>query len=369
MKPGVTFLLGSVLLMLSLSPAQAAATLASPDQDQRAKQAVPPSGKALIYVYRLDDADTGVVSGLWLNGRDSGQLEPRTYGMWAAGPGRLDIRAGKADATPLTITCQAGRVYFVQLSVNKDQSVSLKQVAYGTGRTELGLARLVLDPTLAARAAAAPKPAPAQKAPAAKKAPVVAKAPKPRQEPDDDDNDKDGSGLTLIAKVGSFQLASSPQTIVGLSRDFSAASVAYGVEGEWRLSNGFAFGLELFGHSQDYITASPSIESGDMTVTNVYINAKKYFRPNAVFQPYIGVGLGSATADFSAGGGGGVTGSAGGFAVQGMAGLAFRWQHVGIYTELKYARAEIDATNATTGASETIDASGTGVFAGMNVHF
>lgn len=365
MKPGVTFLLGSVLLMLSLSPAQAAATLASPDQDQRAKQAVPPAGKALIYVYRLDDADTGMASGLWLNGRDSGQLEPRTYGMWAAGPGRLDIRAGKADATPLTITCQAGRVYFVQLSVNKDQSVSLKQVAYGTGRTELGQARLVLDPALAARAAV-PKPS-APVAAAAQKAPVIKEPVRARQT--SDEGEGVGGGVTLIAKVGSFKLASSPQTIVGLSRDFSAAGVAYGLEGEWHLSNGFAFGLEVFGHSQDYITASPSIESGDMTVTNVFINAKKYFRPNAVFQPYIGVGLGSATADFSAGGGGGVTGSAGGFAVQGMAGLAFRWQHVGIYTELKYARAEIDATNATTGASETIDVSGTGVFAGMNVHF
>ena len=366
MKAGITVLLGSLLLMLNLTPTQAAVTLASPDQDQRAKQALPPSGKALVYVYRLDAADAGTVPGLWLNGRDSGQLEPRTYGMWAAGSGRLDIRAGRADATPLTITCQAGRVYFVQLSVNKDQSISLKQVSYGTGRTDLRQARLVLDPALAARATSAPK-APVPKTPVAKKAPVADKAPKTRQEPEDDG--KDGGGLTLIAKVGSFQLASSPQTIVGLSRDFSAASVAYGVEGEWRLSNGFAFGLELFSHSQDYITASPSIQSGDMTVANVFINAKKYFRPNAVVQPYIGVGLGSATADFSAGSGGGITGSAGGFAVQGMAGLAFRWQQVGIYTELKYTRAEIDATNAITGASETTDVSGTGVFVGMNVHF
>ena len=86
-------------------------------------------------------------------------------------------------------------------------------------------------------------------------------------------------------------------------------------------------------------------------------------------QPYVGVGLGSASVDFSAGSNGGITGSSGGFAMQGMAGIAFRWQHVGIYTELKYERAEIDATNAITGVSEVIDASGIGLFAGMSVHF
>jgi len=361
MKPGVTFLLGSVLLMLSLSPAQAAAILASPDQDQRAKQAVPPVGKALIYVYRLDDAGTGVVSGLWLNGRDSGQIEPRTYGMWAAGPGRLDIRAGKADATPLTLTCVAGRVYFVQLSVNKDQSVSLKQVAYGTGRTELGQARLVLDPALAARVAAAPKPAAPAAAPA-QKAPVIKEPVRARQI--SDDGEGVGGGVTLIAKVGSFKLASSPQTIVGLSRDFSAAGVAYGLEGEWHLSNGFAFGLEVFGHTQEYTTAAPSLQSGDVTVTNVFINAKKYFRPDALVQPYIGVGLGSASVDFSADANGGITGSAGGFAVQGMVGVALRWQHVGIYSEFKYARAEIEDS-----VGQVVDASGSGLFVGMSVHF
>ena len=370
MKSGSAFLLGSFLLSLTLPQALAAVPLANPEQDRRAKQAVPPSGKALIYVYRLGDAGADTAPGLWLNGRDSGRLEPRTYGMWAAGPGRLDIRAGKAGAAPLTFTCQAGRVYFVQLSVNKDGSVSLKQVSYGAGRTELQQARLVLDPALAARATAAPKPSapvsvPARKAPAAKKAPPVEK-PKARPEPDEDE--KGESGVTLIAKVGSFQLASASQTIVGLSREFSAASVAYGLEGEWRFQNGFALGVELFGHTQDYTTTG-SAESGDMAVTNVFINAKKYFRPAAVVQPYVGIGLGSAAVSLSAGSNGGVTGSTAGFAVQGMAGIAFRWRHVGIYTEVKYERAELEATNAGTGAAETIDASGAGLFAGMSVHF
>lgn len=365
MKSGFAILLGSFLLVSGLPQAQAA-SLASPEQDRRAKQATPPPGKALIYVYRPGDASADTAPGLWLNGRDSGRLEPHTYGMWAAGPGRLEIRAGKADAAPLSFSCQDGRVYFVQLSVNRDGSVSLKQMSHGAGRSELAQARLVLDPALAARAAAAPKPPAPASAPAAKKAAPVEK-PKARPEPDEDEQGT--SGVTLIAKVGSFQLASASQTITTLSREFSAASVAYGLEGEWRFSNGFALGLEVFGHSQDYTTAAPSTESGDMSVTNVFFNAKKYFRPQAIVQPYIGVGLGSAMASLSAGSGGGVTGSTAGLAVQGMAGMAFRWRHVGIYTEIKYERAELDATNTSTGLAETVDASGAGLFAGMSVHF
>ena len=359
MKSWIAFLLGSSLLIIGTTQAQAAVRLATPEQDRYAKQAVPPAGKALIYVYRLGDARPRTSPVLWLNKRNSGQLEPRTYGMWAAGPGRLEVRAGRVDATPLTITCVAGRIYFVQLAVNADGSVSLRQVPYGTGRTEMRAARLVLDPALAARAAAAPKPVAPVPAPAAAKA-KPAKKPSARatREAGEVAAAKGTSGVTLIAKAGSFQLVSDTQPILGVSRNFSTANMAYGLEGEWRLENGFAFGLELFGHTQDYTTGG--VASGDMTVTNVFVNAKKYFRPGAIVQPYLGAGFGTASSSFS----GAITGDAGGFALQGMTGVAFRWRHFGIYTELKYERAEVEDA-----AGETVDVSGTGLFAGMSVQF
>jgi hypothetical protein len=362
MKSGIAFVLASYLLVFALPQSLAAVPLASPEQDRYAKQAVPPSGKALIYVYRLDDGHSKVTPGLWLNKRNSGSLEPRTYGMWAASPGRLEVRAGRADATPLSFNCEAGRIYFVQLAVSQDGSAKLQQVPYGTGRKDIGQARLVLDPASAARAAAAPvppAPAPAaevktkQAAPAAKETRAMGETP----------DTAGASGVTLIFKVGSFQLASSTQTIVFLNRNFSSANLAYGLEGEWRQESGLAFGLELFGHTQDYTTTA-SVESGDVGVNSAFINVKKYFRPGAIVQPYIGAGIGGASTNFSAGSGGGITGSASGFAVQGMTGIAFRWQHVGIYTELKYERAEIEDA-----AGQGVDASGTGLFAGMSVHF
>lgn len=364
MKAGIAFVLGSVLLVFALPQALAAVPLASPAQDRYAKQAVPPSGKALIYVYRLNDASPQTASGLWLNKRASGNLEPLTYGMWAAGPGRLEVRAGRADAAPLTFTCEAGRIYFVQLAVNADGSMNLRQVPYGTGRTEMRAAHLVLDPAIAARAAAAPKPAipppapaPAQQAvaaPAVSQTPVSQDAPEP----------KGDTGVTMIFKMGSFQLASASQQIVvsgllGSTRNFSSAGLAYGLEGEWRMQTGFAFGMEVLGYSQDWTTTGFA-ESGDLAVTNIFFNAKKYFRPGTTVQPYLGAGIGAASTTF----GGDITGSAGGAAIQGMAGIAFRWQQVGVYTEFKYESARVEDA-----AGVKVDVSGTGLFAGMSVYF
>ena len=279
MKSRNVFFLGCLSLALSSPQAFAAVTLASPEQDRQAKQAVPASGKALIYVYRLND-DSGATPGLWLNGRASGNLEPGTYGMWAAGTGRLAIRAGQVDASPLSFSCEAGRVYFVQLTVDKDGSAGLRQVSYGVGRQDLQQARLVLDPALAARAAVALKPVPVIPPVAVKQAPVVREAPAVRQPPAQKtapahpDDEPAASGVTLIVKLGSFTLASDSQTILGSSRSFSAANLAYGLEGEWRFRNGFAIGVEVFGHTQEYTTAGAT-GSGDMAVTNVQITLNK----------------------------------------------------------------------------------------------
>ncbi len=359
MKAGIAFVLGSVLLVFAPHQTLAAVPLASAEQDRYAKQAVPPSGKALIYVYRLDDGNPKTIPGLWLNKHDSGRLDPRTYGMWAASPGRLDVRAGRADAAPLSFNCEVGRIYFVQLSVNKDGGAILRQVPYGAGRTDIGQARLVLGPAAAARAAAAPVPTTPPPVASARAQPAVTtrdvnKAPEPTGD----------NGLTLILKTGSFQLASASQQIVvpglsGSTRNFSSAGLAYGLEGEWRMETGFAFGMEVFGYSQDWTTTGFAV-SGDMAVTNVLCNAKNYFRPGATMQPYLGVGIGAASTSFS----GAMTGSASGAAVQGMAGIAFRWQQIGIYTEFKYEHAEVEDE-----AGVKVDASGTGLFAGMSVYF
>lgn len=311
----------------------AAVPLASAEADRRAKQAVPPAGKALVYVYRLDDRGAPLSPSIRINTRELTSLAPRTFGFWAVNPGRVDLRAGTSGSR-VTLRCQEGRIYFVQMTVAANGSANLRAVSYGTGRRDTYRAHLIREVRPVERAAPAQPRAAHQ------------------------------TGMTLILKAGSFRLGHASQSILGSTLDFSSTATAWGIEGEWRIPSDFAFGLEVGGHSHSY-TSAGSGPAGDMSVTSVFINAKKYFRGTSIVQPYVGAGLGAATTDFS----GGVSGSAGGFAVQAMTGAAFRWQRFGLYTELKYQSAKTRGTDALTGGSVPVDASGIGLFAGVDVHF
>lgn len=321
----------SVLLsMLWLAPALAAVPYASSGDDRKAKQAVPPSGKALVYVYRPADAGPEYAPPLLLNNQARGRLVSRTYYMFTVDPGRVELRVDARGTRALTLRTQAGRIYFVHLTVGRT-GAELGQAAYGAGRQEVHRGRLLRETTVA--------------------------------EGEDEAAPAGRSGFTLILKGGSVQLASDSQTILGFERSFSAGGSSFGAEGEWRLANGLAFGAEVFSHGHSYTTPAAT-GSGDLTALHILVNVKKYFRPASLVQPYVGGGLGVVNVSFSGGGANGITGSSGGLAFQAMGGVAFRWQHVGIYTELKFQKAEVEDANG-----ETVDASGTGLFTGLSVHF
>jgi opacity protein-like surface antigen len=342
MRSGTTTAFAVLLSMLWLAPALAAPPYASSDDDRKAKQAVPPAGKALVYVYRSADAGPEYAPLLLLSNRPRGQLAARSFYLFTVDPGRVELRVDAAGTRPLTLRTQAGRIYFVRLTAG-GAGAELGQVAYGAGRQEVHRARLLREAPVAERPPA--KAVPAKAAPA---------------EPAPDGR----SGFSLIFKVGSYQLASDSQTILGLQRSFSAGGTGFGAEGEWRQPSGLAFGAEIFSHSHDYTT--PAVDgSGELTALHIMVNVKKYFRPASLVQPYVGGGLGLVNASFSAGGGAAaITGNSSGFALQAVGGVAIRWQQVGIYTELKLQKAEAEDSSG-----ESVDASGTSLFTGVSVHF
>lgn len=330
------------LFVLVLFPlASSAVPLASPEEDRRAKQAVPPQGQALVYVYRADGG-AQVSPTVSLNNRTLGVLDTRTYYMVPVTPGRVDLRAG--DGAALSIRAQDGRIYFVQLTVTSAGDGSLAQVSYGRGRQDVHAARLAREGQTAVARRDKPRAAARAEASDAPEAPHAGRA-----------------GFNLIVKGGSFSLASGSQSILTVPLTISTGSTGFGLEGEWIIASGWAFGAEYLSHSHFFTTSSGS---GDMAVTVVMLNAKKYFRYGATVQPYVGVGLGSTVADLSSTGAVTVNGTAGGFAVQAMGGVAFRWEHVGLYTELKYQSARAEDANG-----EGVDVGGMGVFAGVSVLF
>lgn len=167
--------------------------------------------------------------------------------------------------------------------------------------------------------------------------------------------------VAFIAKAGTFSISKDRQVIDGGSVIVDdGASGVFGLELEWRQANGIALGLEYVQYENDVSATGSSLRS-TMDTSAILGNAKKYFRPMATVNPYIGAGIGAATIDFN---GNLITGSAGGLAAQVMGGVEFQSGKVGVYTELKYlyAEAEDDSNNKAKGT-------GTGAFAGIRILF
>lgn len=322
--------LPALVLFFCAAPALAAIPYASSDEDRRAKQAVPPSGKALLYIYRASDDGPRLSPVLRLNDRAVGALAEGAYLYRAIEPGQAVLRVG--DGRAVALRTQSGRIYFVRLTVRRDGGSELRHMTYGSGRQGVHRARLMRETT-------GPKP---------QAAPTPAR-----------------SSFNLILKGGSFSLGSASQDIdaadtsgatVTFQTDFTQAGAVFGIEAEWYDQNGWAFGGEVNVHAHDYTTLPVGVlGQGEMQVVTVLFNAKKYFRPGSVVQPFLGAGLGLASVSMS----GQLEGSTAGIAAQALGGLAFRWQHVGLYTELKYQLA----------TTADVDVSGAAFLAGLGVHF
>lgn len=168
---------------------------------------------------------------------------------------------------------------------------------------------------------------------------------------------------TIIIKGGSHQLAETANIISGFPPtvvNFDDRSTsALGIEYEWRFPKGFTVGAELSGFRHEWTSSIAT--TGDLATLNFLVNGKKYFAVTKWFNPFVGFGVGAATGDFE-GPGGNTT--IGGFAAQVMAGIEFRFQQVGIYTEVRHFVAEPEDDYG-----DDIDVSGTGVYGGLSIHF
>jgi len=150
-----------------------------------------------------------------------------------------------------------------------------------------------------------------------------------------------GLGAMVSTKTGYFTPVSTRETIGSANRKLSSSSLLYGVHSEWRDISGIAIGIEWFSHNRDYTTVG-SAESGDVDFSYYMTTGRYFFKTQTVFEPFIGAGIGRATADFSAGGNGGISSSVDSNAFQVVAGLNYRWKiaavYVSAYAEYKYLR-------------------------------
>jgi opacity protein-like surface antigen len=130
----------------------------------------------------------------------------------------------------------------------------------------------------------------------------------------------------------------------------------FGVEAELRNKTGFAVGGEVFYYKNDLVAAGAISQQ---QVVAIMANGKYYFRAADWFYPFAGAGVGFADALY----GGGVKGTQGGTAYQGLVGMEFRFGSVGLQVQYKH----LASTTGKTG--KDVKVGGGGVLAGVSIIF
>jgi len=166
--------------------------------------------------------------------------------------------------------------------------------------------------------------------------------------------------FAMIVKSGTVQLWDDEQRLDLEERHFDDNSRrTLAVAWEVRNAKEVALGMEYLTFKHDF--SPPAL---GRTKTQVWLfNAKKYFSPNRVLHPFIGLGLGWGYAKYDDNLGN-VDRDAN-IALQATAGVEFRiGENVGFYTELK------GLASGTDGEEENeFDFSGTGFMAGISLIF
>jgi len=167
--------------------------------------------------------------------------------------------------------------------------------------------------------------------------------------------------IAVIAKTGVFKLATTSQALGGVAGTYDKSSKPVaGFEAEFRHLSGYALGGELFYYKND-ITSPGSTFQGQQAVISGMLNGKYYFGgPEGVFHPFLGAGVGFATASFS----GDLQGKSSGPSFQGMLGVDFRFSSFGLYLEYKYL-----SSTTSDSANQKIKVGGSGILAGVSVAF
>ncbi len=163
----------------------------------------------------------------------------------------------------------------------------------------------------------------------------------------------------VILKTGIHRLSHDPQSISDNERDLDAsADTVLGLAWERRTREQNAYGVEFTRFNNDW--RNPGNAQGTIKSRLLMATLKRYQEISVITYPYVGVGAGLIDASAS----GMNFKSALGLALQIDAGVEFRWDLFGIYTELRGLYAQ-----AGDFWGDRFNASGIGLFAGVSLRF
>lgn len=358
------------------------------------RRAVPPPGKALVFVFRVDREPLAAQVPVIVNKEPVGELANGTFVAATVSPGPTQLRIGQRLVSTLSFVATANQSYFVRVEAVGDRTLVrtvANPVSEPEGRRSLAQSRfvgvapvvvippLVTPPVAAPPAAPPPVAAPAVVTPPAKPPAVVTPpvaAPAPPVEPavvakppaiqpaavpevSAPAEPRRESAFALIASAGTFKLANGDQAVAGFPSTYDTTSKSvFGVEAEWRSRSGFAVGGEVFSYKNDLVSTA-TIPDAQQKVVAIMLNGKYYFHAADWFYPFVGVGVGQAKASYS----GGLTGDGRGLAYQGLVGMGFRFKPVGLYVQYKNLASKTGSTG------NEVKVGGSGILAGVSISF
>src|SRR5712692_3680996 len=293
---------------------------AAPVHAQEASRATPPPGKTLVFVFRSDRQPVAAQVPVFVNLVRIGDLTDGTFAVATVNPGRTFLRIGEQAVAVFTLEAGANRSYFVRIEALpgvRPVRTEVRLVSEIDGRRSIAQSR------------------PVGAAPAAIAAPPRVQPPAPKPVPREIARPAEPGGdwkFALIASTGAFKLANGNQVVAGFDSTYDTTSKpVVGVEAEVRNRGGFAVGGEVFYYKNGLVAAGTTVP-GQQQVVAIMANGKYYFRAADWFYPFVGAGVGYAQAAYS----GSLTGSAGGPAYQGVVGMEFRFEPVGLYVQYKH---------------------------------
>lgn len=373
-------------------------------------QALPAPGKALVFVFRKDRAPLPAPVSAYVNSKKLGQLSNNSYVSTTVEPGATKIVIGDGAPTRLDIVAAPNQRYFVrvdavfgvtvvrteaQLTSEQEGLRAIGQSRFA-GETAPPASPAITAATAAASAPAAPTTAaplvaathatsaaapqkiqppvvtrPSSSAPASaasvpRASPNVTAAipvapqrvtePMPQASSSSDVDSKRKFSVSI--STGQFAVSNTKQTLAGLSSTYDASSKSVlSLQGEWRDTSGLAVGGELYTYSND-ISTSGGAPDAKQDATVFMANAKYYVRTGMGLQPFVGAGLGLASATYS----GTLTGSATGMAYQALLGAELRLSRATLHVQYKF-------LSATVGSPDSISVGGSGILLGAGFLF
>ena len=354
---GGALLLSALCSLFSTPPAHA---------EDGARHAIPPSGKALVSVFRIDRAPLAAQVPVIVNTALVGELAHGTFITATVSPGNTYLRIGDRVLSTLSFVAAANQSYFVRVEAIYGQTLVRTEVylvSETEGRRALAQSRFVgVAPAVVAPAPrteqpiVAPAPPTEQPSYAAEPPATQPAAAREIRVPDESGRDWD---IALIANAGAFKLANGNQVIAARPSTYDTTSKSvFGFGAEWRSGAGVAAGGEVFSY-KNALVSTGAIPNAQQEVLAIMVNGKYYFRAASWLYPFVGAGIGLASATYS----GGFKGNTTGLTYQGLAGLDFRFKPVGLYVQYKYLA-------ATTGnSSNEVKVGGSGILAGVSITF